>query len=96
MRCKKLHGATYVHIFVLSNAVTHIIHTQKLTVMQDLLGNIVQLPKIGDTIENDGCTFIATNVRLVDELEIVATIDFKGESGAIVLGYYEWVQHYKR
>jgi hypothetical protein len=63
--------------------------------MKDVFGRNVTLPLIGDKVLRDGYEFSVEQVDKVDELEVIASIVLRGESGAVVVGYYDFLLHKK-
>lgn len=61
--------------------------------MKDLFNREIELPKIGDKVLIDGYEFTVTDVRQNKDLAIIASIDLRGESGVIEVGYYDYINH---
>ena len=62
----------------------------------DAFGNKIQLPNIGDAVFQDGYEFKVSEVIPHNDINIVASITLRGESGMYETGYYDYLKHPKK
>lgn len=61
----------------------------------DYYGNEIKLPSKGDKVLRDGYEFTVIEVTELDDINVVASIDLRGESGEVTVGYYDYLKHKK-
>lgn len=62
----------------------------------DIRGNKIILPEIGDKVIRDGYDFTVNEVIPHNDICIVASISLKGEGGSVEVGYYDYLLHKKK